>query len=263
MDHEEVIRKMQEAIDLAQSNISKSTLIEENFDTNIEEIDDILSNDWIKSLPIAKDEEFILYLQYEGEKFAICAKELDWFTIQNIELECYKLGTLSEQSFYAELHKQKEVFKRAIVWVADINSEELIYNDGDILSKIKSDYISMIWDKYNNATNLSLKEAVSLEQAAFTYFSRQIEDKPIPPIVIEVDMLIHFGNLTWREIKAIKYSTMEKIKIVLKARSEALQFDRQIQSTAKIKQNSNELAGLPPELFPPGVRENISRLTNV
>jgi hypothetical protein len=223
---------------------------------------DISNNEWVKSLPVAIKDEFIMYLEYQKEKFIVCAEELAWNIVQDIDVECYKMGSMSNNVYYAEEHRIRKILSNAIKWIADVNSEEIIYNtDNQILFQIKHEYINVIWGKYNSMVSITVKEVVALESSALAYFQRNIDTKPVPSIIIEVDMLIHFGNLSWDEIRNIKYSKMERIKLVLKARAKALIENTGETIKPKSKPNSlmEEVRNLPPGMFPPGVREEIQK----
>ena len=257
MEQNEIVEQMRKAMEQAQiTNVPKlDVIVQKNENTDIGE------NEWVKTLPMAGKDEFIMYLEYQNERFVVCAEDLAWTVIQDIDVECYKKSLSYDEPYYAGEHKRREILSLALKWIADVNSECIEQNDGNLLSKIKHEYIDVIWLKYESLITLSPREVSTLESLALSYFKRDIEKKPIPSIVIEIDMLIHFGNLTWEEIRNIKYSKLQQIKIILKARAEALQLDtlaKDNESAApKTKKVDNSLSKLPAGLFPPGVREQM------
>jgi hypothetical protein len=211
MDRTEITDKMKNII----NNSERSTYIskQNNNLSNSEQ-------EWINSLPFEKDNLFI-YLELEDNRVVICIREIDWYTKHNIEVMSYR--NVNGDIYYDGEFERREILSDTINWVAELNSLSIIYNmNNDILSKLNYTLVDNIWNKYSTTISLSLKEANALYTASKAYFSKKVNNTPIPSIVVEVDMMIHFCKLSRDELRNIKYSEMEKIKLILKARSEVL-----------------------------------------
>lgn len=250
MDKSKVIKQMKDIIDKEMSvaseveDVEKSDFIFEN-------------NEWVKSLPKLQNDEFILSLEDKG--VVVCINELDWYTQQNIEVFAYRKRKLSDGKYYAGEYECREILSRAIVWVADILNKEIVFNESNnILNKLPDDIIDVIWSKYYPKINLTAKEANALYSAALSYFRGDVEDKPIPAIIIEFDMIVKIGRLSREEIRNIKTSDMQRMKLILKARAEALKLNAQTNNENSPSQSKDELLqqvlNLPDNIRPPGLQ---------
>ena len=224
---------------------------------NLSSIDD---QSFVESLPQLSDDEFVLVVEYENIPTIVCVEELDWITTQNIEISAHrKSSIMDDKTYFAGEYECREILRRAIHWVADVVGKEIKNNaDGDILSVLPPKFVDTIWNKYYPKTNLTAKEANALYKSALDYFTGEVEKKPVPPIVIEVDMILKMGSMTRKEIRAIKNSEMQRIKIVLKARAEALQLQAKAH-TDEDEDASEEIMksvmDLPKELRPPVLQQ--------
>lgn len=249
-NREEIIKKMQEIMS-QQEGIESPNIApkrkEEIFKLTEEEVV------WVKNLAPIKDDEFLFKISFAFEKIIVCVRDLDWMTYQNIEVESYHKSQNSDNIFYSGETERREVLASAIIWIADVNTREIKFNKNkDILQYLNSFVIELIWEKYLPNLILTSQEANALYSSAYDYFTGNIENKPIPAIVIEVDMMIKFSALSRQEIRAIKTSEMERIKLILKARSRALRLDEIAKTEEPTETKSlSESMGFPDNFFPP------------
>lgn len=228
-------------------------------------------SEWVQvNLPSVDKNQVLVYVNYENSKILVCLEELDWVTFQDIEASSYRKRIIKESAnvsekdpnikllfkesenenkiiFYSGEYECRNILSNAILWVADITSKELMQNKNkQILTKLPHSVISIVWEKFSKVMTLSLKEANALYSAALAYFKGDVEKKPIPSTIILVDMIIKLGRLSKDDIEKIKYSEMERIKLILKARSEALRLINTPTSVETPKENVDlSVFGLP------------------
>lgn len=180
---------------------------------------------WLKAnCPPVDDNQFLVILEFKDSIMAACIKDIDWYAFAEIELAAYRKSDIREDTnFYMGEYERREVLDKTIEWVADITSEEIIKKgDVSILNRLPDELAGLLWNRYYPLITLTSHEASALYNSAVAYFTGNVKNKPIPPIVIEVAMLIKFGNMTRSEIRRISASDMERIQLILKARAEAL-----------------------------------------
>ena len=256
MDKEQIIGQMNNIINQSEKKVlfEDTEIIEESVVKIPQD-----KEQWFGTLPKIDSGQFLLIIEDNKDIAVVCVEELDWFTAQTIELSAFRNRRLHEGTYYAGEYECRETLQRAIVWVADTQEEVCVQNtDGNILKKLPIGFIDTVWVKYYPKVNLTAREANALYASAISYFTGDIDGKPIPPLVVEIDMLIKMGTLSRAEIRAIKYSEMQRIKLILKARAEALRMYSSGASRDTGNKNQDELMNqamqLPPELMPPGLK---------
>jgi hypothetical protein len=242
----EQMRKILEEQDNPPILINESTKV--HFDLTKEE------KEWINSIYISKEDEFVLYLEFNEHKIIVFVKELDWITTQNIEVASYKRGHYTGNNYYSGEYECREILSKSIICAIDLNEKEAIYNkNNDIMSFLPGDLINIIWINYLPLVTLTAHEAKALYECSMAYFKGDTKNMPIPSLIIEVDMIIKIGNLSRQELRQIKSSEMQKIKLILKARSEALQLLGNNQTIEDKKINLQTL-DIPDNLLPPELK---------
>ena len=142
---------------------------QENFN---DEIDVAIEQNyaWIPEL---KEDEFLLSIfDCEESKVLTCAKELDWYTTQEIKVKAYRKSNLTENKvYYAGEYERREILSNAIIWIADVNTQQIIFNrDKQLLSHISSTAIDILWNMYIPIIKISATEANTIYNAALRYF---------------------------------------------------------------------------------------------
>jgi hypothetical protein len=253
MEQENIVKRMENIL-----STSENIMFEPEESVAIGDSLDLIDDKaFVESLPVLKNEEFIVIVEYDGISSIVCIEELDWISTQNIEINAHR-KSVTTNTYFAGEYECREVLRRAIRWVVDILSREIKYNeDGNILSWLPQKFVDVIWNKYYPKVNLTAKEANALYKSAIDYFTGEVEEKPVPPLVIEVDMILKMGSLTRKEIQSIKNSEMQRIKLILKARAEALQLQVKTR-TDEDKGASDEMMKaimeLPDNLRPPSLK---------
>ena len=206
----------EEVIKLTQQMIESS----ENNTEYINKINDIQSQ-----LPSVEDGQFLITVKQNNNIAVFCARELSWFEAQEIELKAFRANGKDSNYFSGEFEK-REILKKAIIWVCQIEPEAKYFlNDssGNIVKIIQDDIINDLWGKYQSYTTLGSSEAAFLYSAAQSYFEGKAQSgHPVPPIVIEVDFWLKGVQWTKEEFRSISASDLERIQLILTARSDVL-----------------------------------------
>lgn len=213
-------------------------------DCDISEINNIENYDF---LPELQKDEFIIYLSEDN--IISCCKDLNWFTVQDIECKSYKqhLGQL----FYSESYEQQQLLKSSLKWWVDLQNKEINYS-----KNIEFNIGVKIIKRLKSKLKLSEIEAKSLYDSTICYFKNNGENKPIYPVIIETDMLLKFGSMNLDDIKNIKSKKMEEIKLVLLARSECFKNNEIKEEIKEEKTKENPYQNYP-GLFPTEIRDRI------
>lgn len=176
-------------------------------------------------LPELQDEEFLIDFVHDNNRIVVCAKELAWHETMDIDNQCY--SDEESQTFHSDEKMMRLTLSKSIKWVASFPEEKIIQNTGDILSNLTNEAGNIIWRRYVSATVISAEQAAELISAARSYFMGEAQENTrVPSIVVIVDMMAQ-GVVTYseKEFMNISSSKMEKIKLILAARMEALYVD--------------------------------------
>jgi len=180
----------------------------------------------LKSLPALnkKKNEFLIKIDWEEEdKIYVAVRELYWHEMLEAETQAFRMKS-EEEMYLSGEHERREILKKAILWIAVIPSCEFVNNDdGQILSNLNFDVVEAIWSEYQTYVFLGATEAAALYNAAVKYYNGDSQtNSPVPPMVLEVDIMLKFGGLSRKELRKITATEMEKMQTIFMARSEAL-----------------------------------------
>jgi len=204
----------QDAIEQTLLMIKKSNVMQIESDgiaNNIEPDDWHTRYSW---LPKLEKDQFLI----DVDNALFCILEPTWWVTQKIEYESFKMNVTD--IYYSGEYEKREILRNSIVWVADLNTKDIIYDE--ILGRVHATVIEKLWEELYPKLRISSSEASELYNASISYFSNDVKTIPIHPIIIEVDMMLRFGSMSRNDIKNITTTDMERIKIVLMARSEVL-----------------------------------------
>jgi hypothetical protein len=172
----------------------------------------------LEFLPELKDEEYLLYF----DNYIVCYIQPIAKDILTIQYNSYRKNE-KNQSYVSGEYEKREILKLLIKWVADITNKEIKFNNNNILTIIEHDFIDMVWRYLYPKINIQSSEASLLYQSARKYFLNDMSvGTPIDPVIVEVDLLCKFGNMSLKEIQSIKKIQLDKYKIVLMARTEVM-----------------------------------------
>jgi hypothetical protein len=187
----------------------------------------------------------------------------------DIEAQSFRLGE-SDKPYFAGEYEKRETMRRAIDWVAEIQTQTVIHNkSGNVLQKIHQFVYDLLWDKYHPKVTLDAREANALYTAARNYFLGKAQGGyPTIALIVEVDMLCKpFASMSRTELRAISASEFERMKLIMTAREEALglvseavrsEFSQKQMIEAK-KQQQAEFEKMPGWLYPEGVRQQFEQ----
>jgi frataxin-like iron-binding protein CyaY len=172
----------------------------------------------------AKNDEFILQIKIDNDEIICCLKELSWKQYMAIEAFSYRED--SDGNYFSGEYEKREILKKVLVWILEPHSGRVEYNDsyGRLLSKIKYEIVDKIYTEYFRYINLDAKEANYIYNSALKYFNGTAqEDKPVLPLIIEVDFMAKgIMTITRDEFSKIPITEFEKIQLILAARADAL-----------------------------------------
>lgn len=218
--------------------------------------------DFLKNLPVLKKKknEFLIKISWEEDHtIYVAVRELYWHEMLEAESQAFRIKTEDEMYLSGE-HERREILKKAILWIAVVPSCEFMSNaDGQILTKLNFDVVEAIWSDYQTYVFLGATEAAALYNAAVKYYNGDSQtNSPVPPIILEVDLMLKFGGMSRKELRKITATEMEKMQTIFMARSEALGLGTRRQSQfINYPQNPNEdeLDNSIIDTLPPGARE--------
>jgi hypothetical protein len=202
--------------------------MQENNDSEYEIIDlfaEVDVDQFIKELPQLKEKknEFLIKIDWEDdETIYVGVRELYWHEMLQAETLAFRRKT-EEDMYLAGEHERREILKQAILWIATVPSCEFMSNDGSILSQLNFDVVEAIWSQYQTYVFLGATEAGALYNAAVKYYTGDSQtNSPVPPMVLEVDMMLKFGGLSRKELRKLTATEMERMQTIFMARAEAL-----------------------------------------
>lgn len=199
---------------------------EEEIDLFAEESEESSEEDFLKNLPPlrTKKNEFLIKIDWEEEdKIYIAVRELFWHEMLDAETQAFRMRS-EEEMYLSGEHERREILKKAILWIAVIPSCEFMSNeDGQILTKLNFDVVEAIWSEYQTYVFLGATEAAALYNSAVKYYNGDSQtNSPVPPMILEVDIMLKFGGMSRKELRKITATEMEKMQTIFMARSEAL-----------------------------------------
>ena len=217
--------------------------------------------DFLKSLPSLrkKKNEFLIKIDWEDEdEIYVAVRELYWHEMLEAETQAFRMKT-EEEMYLSGEHERREILKKAILWIAVVPSCEFMSNeDGQILSKLNFDVVEAIWSEYQTYVFLGATEAAALYNAAVKYYNGDSQtNSPVPPMILEVDIMLKFGGMSRKELRKITATEMEKMQTIFMARSEALGLGtrRQIQFMNNDRMGEEEIDQSMLDTLPPSAKE--------
>lgn len=201
------------------------------FDEN-DGYEDLLADDlpdieeFLLALPKLKKKknEFLIKIDWDDDQVVYFGmRELFWHEMLQAETLAFRYKN-EEEMYLAGEHERREILKKSILWTAVVPSCEIVYNNHEqILSELNFDIVEALWDQYQKYIYIGATEASALYNAAINYYNGNSQtDSPVPPIILEVDMLLKFGGMTRKELRKVTTTEMERIQTILMARSESL-----------------------------------------
>jgi hypothetical protein len=202
---------------------------ENNEETYFEEVDlfsEIDVDQFLIDLPKLKKKknQFLIKIDWEeDETIYVGVRELLWHEMLQAETLAFRIKT-EDEMYLAGEHERREILKKAILWVATIPSCEIMHNEsGQILSHLNFDVVEAIWSQYQTYIFLGATEAAALYNAAVKYYTGDSQtNSPVPPMVLEVDLMLKFGGFSRKELRKITATEMERMQTIFMARAEAL-----------------------------------------
>jgi hypothetical protein len=238
----------------------------ENEEPEYEEItEDLFASydpvEFLNNLPKLKKKknEFLIKLDWENdETIYVAVRELYWHEMLEAETQAFRIKS-EEEMYLAGEHERREILKKAIKWIAVIPSCEFLENEnGQILSYLNFDVVENVWSQYQTYVFVGATEAASLYNAAVRYYNGDSQtNSPVPPTILEIDVMLKFGGMTRKELKKITATEMEKMQIVFMARAEALGLGvkRQVQNVHIESPNDSEIDQSVYNTMPPSAKE--------
>jgi hypothetical protein len=129
-------------------------------------------------------------INFDNDNFLFCLKNLTWKEAIDIESKSYRSDN-NELVFNSEFEK-RYVIKKSLKWIYDIKNKTQYDEDLDyLLSQIKHEVMENVWQEYYKNNYLTANEVSFYHEAAKRYFNNEnINGFPVPPIIIEVGMMM-------------------------------------------------------------------------
>ncbi len=185
----------------------------------------------------------------------VCSRDLTWEEALNIESSAFKVD--EEDLYFSGEYERREILKKAIVWVYDLNAEKVLKNvNGEIITKITQPFVDELWVQYFKYIGLDAKEANIIYNSALKYFKGESQNGyPVLPMIVEVDyMLKGIISMSRDEFKKLSNNELEKLQLIMTARADAFGLAAQQQVVTEKKESLQDnfdeelIATLPPHL---------------
>ena len=255
LDREEIIRRTEEMIQQSRQE-HRAPQAASFSPPSLLEVESIQAQ-----LPSLEEGEFLIDASTPGSRAVFCVRELKWHEAQEIELHAFRLSERNDPQFAGE-YERRETLKKALAWGCVIASPlEVRRNDaqGALLQKVSDHAIDALWRQYQARVTLGSEEASALYRASQAYFRGEAQaGMPVPALVIEVDFWMKGVQWTREDFRKISASDLERIQLILAARSDALGISASKPSGATQAVSPSEV--LTPELlatFPPHMRQRL------
>jgi len=176
------------------------------------------------SWPECEEGEFLIPIDLEDERIIFCVRELTWREALDIDALSFRTNDY-DTAYFAEEHERRETLKRAIVWVAEKKTGQILKNHrGQILTKLEHSFLESLWLKYKPLVTVSLNEATFLYEATKRYLNQEAQEgHPVPSLVVETcAMCDGFCSMSLEEYRKVSDSDYQRMEIVKMARAEIL-----------------------------------------
>jgi len=206
-------------------------------------------------LPQIDKDQYIFKVKLEDDIAIFCCRDLTWGEALDIESKAFKLD--EDDLYFSGEYERREILKKAIVWVYDLNNEKLLKNEnGEIITKLTQPFVDELWVQYFKYIGLDAKEANIIYNSALKYFKGESQNGyPVLPMIVEVDyMLKGVISMSREEFKKMSNNELEKLQLIMTARADAFGLAAQQQvvteKVEKMDDNFDEelMSTLPPHL---------------
>jgi len=206
-------------------------------------------------LPQIDKDQYIFKVKLEDDIAIFCCRDLTWGEALDIESRAFKVD--EDDLYFSGEYERREILKKAIVWVYDLNNEKLLKNEnGEIITKLTQPFVDELWVQYFKYIGLDAKEANIIYNSALKYFKGESQNGyPVLPMIVEVDyMLKGIISMSREEFKKMSNNELEKLQLIMTARADAFGLAAQQQVVTekfeKMDDNFDEelMATLPPHL---------------
>lgn len=206
-------------------------------------------------LPQVDKDQYIFKVKINDDIAIFCCRDLTWEEALNIESSAFKVD--EEDLYFSGEYERREILKKAIVWVYDLNAEKVLKNEnGEIITKITQPFVDELWVQYFKYIGLDAKEANIIYNSALKYFKGESQNGyPVLPMIVEVDyMLKGIISMSRDEFKKLSNNELEKLQLIMTARADAFGLAAQQQVVTEKKESLQDnfdeelIATLPPHL---------------
>lgn len=206
-------------------------------------------------LPQVDKDHYIFKVKLEDDIAIFCCRDLTWSEALDIEAKAFKVD--EDDLYFSGEYERREILKKAIIWVYDLNNEKLLKNEhGEIITKLTQPFVDELWVQYFKYIGLDAKEANIVYNSALKYFKGESQNGyPVLPMIVEVDyMLKGVISMSRDEFRKLSNNELEKLQLIMTARADAFGLAAQQQVVTEKKENMNDnfdeelMATLPPHL---------------
>jgi hypothetical protein len=215
-------------------------------------------------LPQVDKDQYIFKVKINDDIAIFCCRDLSWVEALNIESNAFKVD--EDELYFSGEYERREILKKAIVWVYDLNDEKLLKNEnGEIITKLTQPFVDELWVQYFKYIGLDAKEANIVYNSALKYFKGESQNGyPVLPMIVEVDyMLKGVISMSREEFKKLSNNELEKLQLIMTARADAFGLAAQQQVVTEKKENMDNnfdeelMATLPPHLRNQMINSNL------
>lgn len=215
-------------------------------------------------LPQVDNDQYIFKVKISDDIAIFCCRDLSWVEALNIESNAFKVD--EDELYFSGEYERREILKKAIVWVYDLNNEKLLKNEnGEIITKLTQPFVDELWVQYFKYIGLDAKEANIVYNSALKYFKGESQNGyPVLPMIVEVDyMLKGVISMSREEFKKLSNNELEKLQLIMTARADAFGLAAQQQVVTEKKENMDNnfdeelMATLPPHLRNQMINSNL------
>jgi len=215
-------------------------------------------------LPQVDKDQYIFKVKINDDIAIFCCRDLSWVEALNIESNAFKVD--EDELYFSGEYERREILKKAIVWVYDLNNEKLLKNEnGEIITKLTQPFVDELWVQYFKYIGLDAKEANIVYNSALKYFKGESQNGyPVLPMIVEVDyMLKGVISMSREEFKKLSNNELEKLQLIMTARADAFGLAAQQQVVTEKKENMDNnfdeelMATLPPHLRNQMINSNL------
>ena len=114
-------------------------------------------------LPQIDKDQYIFKVKLEDDIAIFCCRDLTWSEALDIEAKAFKVD--EDDLYFSGEYERREILKKAIIWVYDLNNEKLIYSTKKIIKILsnKKEYpvdffYQEMFEKINNKSTIILCE---------------------------------------------------------------------------------------------------------